>query len=95
MTQSFWANLRAMGVLAAGQGKPIQVTSIKWNDPGPSSSYIIFDGVGTAPNNQLRSDDTSINFAEGSPQSIFHPPLHWRDWQVAVITGGEIEIDYV
>lgn len=93
MTQSFWATLRAAGVLAAGQGKPIQVTSIKWLDAGLNATYAITDA--SASHNTLDNGDTGPDFTGSDPVYTFFPPKHWRDWQVTQLTGGRLQIQYV
>lgn len=93
MTQTFWQTLRGLGVLAPSHGKPINVKSITWIDPGPGASVIITDG--SQNQNVLFERDTNPDFVGGDLQYLFvENPKRWRDWQ-ATIQGGEIEIDYV
>jgi hypothetical protein len=93
MAQSFWTILRAAGVLAASQGKPIEVISIKWIDPGATASYSITDA--SISNNILDQGDTGPDYVGGDLQNVFPPGVkRWRDWQVVILTGGELQIDY-
>ena len=73
-------------------GKPIQVVSIKWLDPGASASYSITDGVG---NSILDQGDTQSDYIGGDVQNIYPPGAkRWRDFQVVILTGGALQIDY-
>jgi hypothetical protein len=99
MTQSFWAILRGLNLLppvVPGQvafGKPIKVISIKWIDPGQNASFSITDA--SASNNILSEGDTGPDFVGADPQYLYTDDARrWRDWQVVVLTGGELEIDY-
>jgi hypothetical protein len=95
MPLTFWDSLRQLGVLASTQGKSIEVISIRWIDPGPSSTVVIFDGVGVQPNNLLFQDDTPLDFVGQDIQYAYPPGVKkWRNWQVMSMTGGELEIDY-
>ena len=88
MTQSFWATLRAQGVMAANMGKSIHVEKIMWNDPGPNAQYVITDTFG----NELAADNTSLDFQGANvPNPI---DRDWRDWQVTVLTAGDLYIYY-
>lgn len=90
MTQSFWAMLRAQGVLNSIYGKPIRVEKIVWNDPGPKASFVITDA--SAAQNELAAENTPVDFVGADP---FYPiDETWRDWQVTVLTGGDLYIHY-
>ena len=90
MAQTFWATLRQLGVLSAGQGKPIIVTSIQWNDPGGGAQYIITDG--SVSQNQLAFGDTPLDFQGADP--VDNTRRKWRDFQVTVLNGGTLAIHY-
>ncbi|HEX3091524.1 MAG TPA: hypothetical protein VHW72_02810 [Candidatus Angelobacter sp.] len=90
MPLSFWATLRQLGVLSSTNGKPIIVTSIRWNDPGGGAQYIITDA--SASQNQLAFGDTPLDFQGADPIDYMH--RKWRDWQVTVLNGGTLTIDY-
>lgn len=93
MPQSFWATLRALGVLSTTMGKPIQVTKIVWNDPGGGAQFLITDASVSA--NQLAFGDTPVDFVGADPVQDFGPVgIPWRDWQVTVLNGGALYIYY-
>lgn len=93
MARSFWTELRAMGFLDSIQGKPIEVISIKWSDPGPNADYLIHDA--SQSQSTLDEGATGPDFVGGDLQYVFAPGVkRWRDWQVSQLSGGELIIDY-
>lgn len=90
MAQSFWTNLRNLGVLAQTMGKPIRVEKIVWNDPGGSASFVITDA--SANQNQLAAGNTPLDYVGADP--IYYPDATWRDWQVTVLTAGDLYVYY-
>jgi hypothetical protein len=84
MTQSYWATLRAQGVLPTTIGKPLWMKYITWNDPGPNAQFVITDSFG----NELKSGNTPADYV-GADINV---PVdeQWRDWQVTVLTGGDL-----
>lgn len=93
MPLSFWNTLRAAGVLAATQGKPIEVISITWTDMGPNADYTITDGM--PANTVLQQGNTGPDYIGGDKFEAWPSGVkRWRDWQVTQLNGGTLQIDY-
>ncbi len=72
-------------------GKPIIIQSITWQNPGVNASFFITDAFG----NELFAGSTNGSFSGADPVYTFPRGKRVRDFQVTILSAGNLIIDYV